>query len=54
MPFEPPEEFNIADWFLDARIRHGRGDRVALGTEEPNWSRTSSAPGSASSRLARW
>jgi benzoate-CoA ligase family protein len=38
MPFEPPEEFNIADWFLDARVREGRGDRVALRTDERNWS----------------
>jgi benzoate-CoA ligase family protein len=38
MPFEPPEEFNIADWFLDARVHEGRGDRVALRTDERNWS----------------
>jgi len=37
MPFEPPEEFNIADWFLDDRLREGRGDRVALRTNERNW-----------------
>lgn len=37
MPFEPPEEFNIADWFLDARLREGRGDRVALRTDERSW-----------------
>lgn len=37
MSFEPPEEFNIADWFLDARVREGRGDRVALRTDERNW-----------------
>ena len=37
MPFEPPEEFNIADWFLDARVREGRGDRVALRTDERSW-----------------
>ena len=30
MSFEPPESFNIADYFLDARVREGRGDRVAL------------------------
>ncbi len=30
MPFEPPEEFNIADYFLDARVREGRGDRLAV------------------------
>lgn len=30
MPFAPPEEFNIADHFLDARIREGRGSRTAI------------------------
>ncbi|MFN8609479.1 MAG: benzoate-CoA ligase family protein [Vulcanimicrobiota bacterium] len=25
-----PEQFNLADWLLDARIREGRGERVAL------------------------
>ncbi len=28
--FDPPERFNIADYFLDARVREGRGERVAL------------------------
>ena len=28
--FEPPEAFNIADYFLADRLREGRGDRVAL------------------------
>ncbi len=28
--FVPPEEFNLADWLLDARVREGRGDRIAL------------------------
>ena len=28
----PPETFNISDYFLDDRIREGRGDRVALRT----------------------
>jgi benzoate-CoA ligase family protein len=37
MPFEPPEEFNMADWFLDARLREGRGGRVALRTDERDW-----------------
>ena len=27
---EIPESFNLADWLLDARVREGRGDRVAL------------------------
>jgi len=30
MAFEPPERFNIADYFLDARVRDGRGDRTAI------------------------
>lgn len=34
MTFHPPERFNLADYFLDARIREGRGDRPALHTEE--------------------
>src|SRR6266516_4071357 len=29
MRFSPPEQFNIAEYFLDARIREGRGDRPA-------------------------
>ena len=29
---EPPERLNLADWFLDARVREGRGDRAALRT----------------------
>jgi len=28
--FEPPEGFSIADYFLDDRLREGRGDRTAL------------------------
>jgi benzoate-CoA ligase family protein len=28
--FEPPEWFNIADYFLGDRLREGRGERVAL------------------------
>lgn len=31
--FEPPETFNIADYFLDDRVREGRGDRIALRTD---------------------
>lgn len=30
MPFDPPEQFNIVDHFLDARVREGRGERVAI------------------------
>jgi benzoate-CoA ligase family protein len=29
-PFDVPERFNLADWLLDARVREGRGERVAL------------------------
>lgn len=35
--FEPPEEFNIADYFLDARVREGRGERIALRTDDGDW-----------------
>ncbi len=34
MPLHPPHPFNIADHFLDDRIREGRGDRIALRTGE--------------------
>lgn len=30
MPFDPPDDFNIADYFLDDRVREGLGDRIAL------------------------
>lgn len=30
MSFQPPERFNIADYFLDQRVKEGRGDRIAL------------------------
>jgi benzoate-CoA ligase family protein len=33
MTFEPPERLNIADVFLDARVREGRGRRPALRTD---------------------
>ncbi|HEY7682292.1 MAG TPA: benzoate-CoA ligase family protein [Gemmatimonadales bacterium] len=33
MVIQPPEQLNIADHFLDARIREDRGDRVALITD---------------------
>ncbi|MDC0742272.1 benzoate-CoA ligase family protein [Polyangium mundeleinium] len=29
-PFEIPEDLNMADWFLRARLREGHGDRVAI------------------------
>lgn len=37
MRFEPPTEFNIADYFLDARIREGQGGRNAVRTDERDW-----------------
>ncbi len=30
MDIEPPADLNVADWFLEARLREGRGGRVAL------------------------
>ena len=30
MSFQPPESFNIADYFLDDRVKEGRGDREAI------------------------
>jgi benzoate-CoA ligase family protein len=35
---EDPALLNIADFFLDARIREGRGDRTALITDAGRWS----------------
>ncbi len=35
-----PEEFNIADYFLDARIREGRGNRIALRTDNCDFTYT--------------
>jgi acyl-coenzyme A synthetase/AMP-(fatty) acid ligase len=34
MPFQPPTRFNIAHYFLDARLEEGRGDRTAILTED--------------------
>ena len=36
MTFQPPEQFNIAGHFLDARVEEGKGDRTALLTDERN------------------
>ncbi len=36
MTFQPPEQFNIASHFLDARVEEGRGDRTALLTDQRN------------------
>src|SRR4029077_15116953 len=33
MNFQVPEQFNIADYFLDARVREGRGARPAVLTD---------------------
>jgi benzoate-CoA ligase family protein len=33
MTFKPPEEFNLADWILEERLREGRGGAVALRTD---------------------
>src|SRR5881397_3476140 len=33
MSFQPPEQFNIADYFLDARVREGKGQRPAVLTD---------------------
>ena len=33
MTYEPPERLNIAEYFLDARVREGRGARAALHTD---------------------
>jgi benzoate-CoA ligase family protein len=37
MDFHPPEQFNIADYFLDARLREGKGDRTAVITDRGNY-----------------
>ena len=34
MTYEPPERLNLADLFLDARVREGRGGRTALVTDQ--------------------
>ncbi len=34
MGFQPPERFNIADYFLDARVREGHGRATALVTDQ--------------------
>ncbi len=38
MPFEPPQYFNIADYFLDDRLREGKGSNPALLTDDGNYS----------------
>ncbi len=34
MPFAPPTRFNMAHYFLDARVEEGRGDRTAILTAD--------------------
>ena len=36
MRFDPPNPFNIADYFLDGRVREGMGHRIALRTSDGN------------------
>ena len=38
MNADSPVQLNIADWFLDARVREGRGGRTALITDTGRWS----------------
>ena len=38
MADDQPAHLNIADFFLDARVREGRGDRTALLTDAGRWS----------------
>jgi benzoate-CoA ligase family protein len=38
MTNEPSPQLNIADYFLDARLREGRGERTALHTDAGRWS----------------
>jgi benzoate-CoA ligase family protein len=38
MTAEQATHLNIADWFLDARVREGRGERTALLTDTGRWS----------------
>jgi len=37
MTFVPPESFNMADYFLDARLREGKADATALRTGVGEW-----------------
>ena len=37
MTADSPAHLNIADWFLDARVREGRGERTALLTDTGRW-----------------
>ncbi len=38
VPLRPPERFNIADYFLDDRVREGLGERTALITDRGTYS----------------
>jgi benzoate-CoA ligase family protein len=35
--FEIPEQLNIVDYFVDARVREGRGDRIAIRTNTADY-----------------
>ncbi|MEO5616798.1 MAG: benzoate-CoA ligase family protein [Candidatus Eisenbacteria bacterium] len=37
MTYEPPEQLNIADFFLDDRVREGRGGRIAVRTDSASF-----------------
>jgi acyl-coenzyme A synthetase/AMP-(fatty) acid ligase len=37
MTFAPPERFNIAEYFLDARIAEGKGERLAILTDDSRY-----------------
>ena len=40
MTFEPPtfpERFNLAHYYLDARVEEGRGHRVAVAVGDESW-----------------
>ncbi len=37
MTFVPPESFNMADYFLDARLREGKANATALRTGDGEW-----------------
>ncbi len=49
---EFPEQFNLADYFLDERIREGRGDRVAIRTADDDRSYTYADVQELSNRMA--
>ncbi len=59
MSFQPAEQFNIADYFLDARVREGKGARPAVladsGTlTDPDLQTPRTAPGVRARRAPVW